>query len=51
MADHPRLSDELSKMQAEPLLEAEKKLVAYSLVLGVVLLALLAWLSGWVLAS
>jgi hypothetical protein len=49
MADQPRLSDELATMKAEPLLEAEKKLVAYSLVLGVVLLAVLAWLSGWVL--
>jgi len=41
----PKLSDELKKMAVEPLLPIEKKLVAYSLVLGVVLLVLLVWLN------
>ena len=47
MPQPPTLSDELSKMSREPLLPVEKKLVAGSLILGVVLLALLAWLSSW----
>jgi hypothetical protein len=37
----PKIADELKKMAAEPLLPIEKKLVAYSLILGVVLLAIL----------
>jgi hypothetical protein len=46
MADEkPRIAEELSRMQDEPLLPVEKKLIAYSLILGVVLLALLAWIS------
>ncbi len=43
--DEPKLSDELKKMEHEPLLPIEKKLVACSLILGVVLLALLIWIS------
>jgi hypothetical protein len=43
--DQPNLVDELSKMEAEPLLPVEKKLIVYSLVLGVFLLAVLAWAS------
>jgi hypothetical protein len=46
MADeNPRLADELSRMQDEPLLPVEKKLIAYSLVLGVILLVILGWVS------
>jgi hypothetical protein len=41
----PRIADELKKMPEEPLLPIEKKLVAYSLILGVVLLVLLVWLN------
>lgn len=41
----PKIADELSRMQQEPLLPVEKKLIAYSLILGVVLLAVLAWIS------
>jgi hypothetical protein len=44
--DKPKLSEELSKMEKEPLLPIEKKLIAYSIVLGVALLALLAWVSA-----
>jgi hypothetical protein len=43
---NPKLSEELSKMEKEPLLPVEKKLIAYSIVLGVVLLVLLAWISS-----
>lgn len=42
----PRLADELRKMAAEPLLPVEKRLIAGSLILGVVLLGLLTWVSS-----
>ncbi len=45
MADEPKLSDELKKMEYEPLLPVEKKLIAGSLLLGIVLLGLLMWIS------
>jgi len=41
--DRPRIGDEIRKMEAEPLLPVEKKLIAGSLILGVVLLAILIW--------
>ncbi|MBI5499107.1 MAG: hypothetical protein HY907_02620 [Deltaproteobacteria bacterium] len=41
----PKLVEEMAKMEREPLLPAEKRLIAGSLILGVVLLALLAWIS------
>ena len=41
----PKLIEELDRMQQEPLLPIEKKLITYSIVLGVTLLALLAWIS------
>jgi len=40
-----RLSEELKKMEREPLLDVEKRLVAWSLGIGVVLLGLLVWIS------
>ena len=46
MADEkPKIAEELSRMQEEPLLPVEKKLIGYSLLLGVILLAVLAWIS------
>lgn len=42
----PQIGQELSKMGAEPLLPVEKKLIAWSLVLGLVLLGLLMWVSS-----
>ena len=42
----PKFSEELKKMEYEPLLPVEKKLIAGSLVLGIVLLGLLIWLSN-----
>jgi hypothetical protein len=45
MAQHPKIIDELKKMEHEPLLPVEKKLIVGSLALGVVLLGLLMWLS------
>jgi len=43
--DQPKLSDELRKMEHEPILPIERKLVAWSIGIGVVLLALLMLLS------
>jgi hypothetical protein len=45
MADDPKIVDELKKMEYEPLLPIEKKLILGSLALGIVLLGLLIWLS------
>ena len=41
--DKPRIGEEIRKMEAEPLLPVEKKLIAWSLILGVALLAVLIW--------
>jgi hypothetical protein len=41
----PTLSEELKKMEHEPLLPVEKRLIVWSLGIGVVLLALLVWIS------
>ena len=45
MAEEQKLVEELKKMEVEPFLPIEKKLVAWSIILGVVLLALLVWVS------
>ena len=45
MANEPKIIDELKKMEHEPLLPVEKKLIVGSLVLGVVLLGVLVWIS------
>ena len=45
MAQQPKLSEEIKKMEYEPLLPVEKKLIGYSIGLGVVLLGLLVWIS------
>lgn len=37
----PKIADEIGKMPYEPLLPIEKKLIAWSLTLGIVLLILL----------
>jgi len=43
--EKPRLADEMEKMEYEPLLPVEKKLIIWSLTLGVVLLVVLTWVS------
>ena len=43
--EEPTLADELEKLQVEPLLPVEKKLIAWSIGLGIVLLVLLVWVS------
>jgi hypothetical protein len=44
-ARQPVLAEEIAKMEYEPLLPVEKKLIAYSLLLGAVLLGVLIWIS------
>jgi hypothetical protein len=47
MADKaPTIVDELARMESDPLLPIERKLIGYSLALGVVLLAVLVWVSA-----
>lgn len=45
-ADPPRIAEEIRKMEYEPLLPIEKKLIVLSLALGVGLLGLLLWISA-----
>ena len=44
-AEEAKLIDELRKMEYEPLLPVEKKLIGWSIVIGVVSLGFLVWLS------
>ncbi len=46
MAEEAKLVDELKKMEYEPLLPVEKKLIGWSIGLGVILLAILMWVSS-----
>jgi len=46
MEDETKIADEMKKMEYEPLLPIEKKLLVWSLSLGVVLLVLLVWISN-----
>lgn len=43
--EQPKLAEELQKMEYEPLLPIEKKLIGWSIGLGVVLIAILVWVS------
>jgi hypothetical protein len=43
--EKPRLADEMEKMEYEPLLPVEKKLIIWSITAGVVLLVVLTWVS------
>ncbi len=44
--EESRLAEELAAIPFEPLLPIEKRLIAWSLILGIVLLGLLIWLSS-----
>ena len=44
-AEQVKTGEELAKIEYEPWLPIETKLVAYSLILGIVLLVLLIWIS------
>ena len=43
--DQPNLNEELRNMEYEPLLPIEKRLITWSLILGVGLIVILVWLS------
>jgi hypothetical protein len=45
MPEDPKLAEEIKKMEYEPLNSAEKKLITYNLVIGVILLAVLIWVN------
>jgi len=45
MDSQPKLVDEIKKMEYEPLLPVEKRLIGWSIGLGIALLALLIWVS------
>ena len=46
MAQEQKIAEELQKMETEAFLPVEKKLVTWSIVLGIVLLVLLVWASS-----
>jgi len=43
LTEEPKLTEELAKMPYEPLLPIEKKLIVWSILLGVFLLGILIW--------
>jgi hypothetical protein len=43
LTEEPKLAEELEKMPYEPLLPIEKKLIGWSIFLGVFLLGVLIW--------
>lgn len=45
--DEPKLSEELEKMEHEPLLPVEKKLIGWSIAAGLGLVGLLVWLRNF----
>jgi hypothetical protein len=45
MAEKPKLSEELKKMEYEPLLPVEKQLIGWSVGIGTALLVILYWVS------
>jgi len=44
-SEQPKLAEELQKMEYEELLPIEKKLISWSIGIGVTALAVLVWLS------
>ena len=45
MAEQPKVAEELKKIEYEPLLPVEKKLIGWSIGLGVILLGILILMS------
>lgn len=45
MAEQPKLAEEIKKMEEDEFLPVEKKLVQWSIGLGIVLLGILVWVS------
>ena len=46
MEKESKIADELKKMEYEPLSAIEKKLIAWSIGLGIILLVILVWVSS-----
>ena len=44
-APQPKLAEELEKMESEELLPIEKKLIGWSITIGILALGVLVWLS------
>ena len=44
-AEGPKFAEEIKKMEYEPLLPVELKLIRWSIALGLVLIAILVWVS------
>ena len=45
MEKQPKFAEEIKSMEYEPLLPVEKRLIAWSLALGLILIVLLVWVS------
>jgi hypothetical protein len=45
MAQQPKLAEEIRKMEVEELLPVEKKLIGWSIGIGIVGLGILVWIS------
>jgi hypothetical protein len=45
MAEQQKISEEMEKMAYEPLLPVEKKLIAWSFIIGIASLGILVWIS------
>lgn len=45
MPEQTKIAEELKKMEYEPMLPVENKLIGWSIVLGAVLLGILVWIS------
>ena len=43
--EQPKLSEELQKMEYEPLLPVEKQLIGWSIAIGLGLIGVLVWIS------
>ena len=43
--DEPKFAEEIKKMEYEPLLPVEKRLIGWSIALGLVLIVILVWVS------
>jgi uncharacterized integral membrane protein len=43
--EEPKISKELEKMADEPLIPIEKKLITWSIIIGVALIIILVWVS------
>ncbi len=47
MDQQPKLAEEMQRMEVEELLPVEKKLIGWSIALGIILLVILASVNHW----